>query len=167
MMQSSQSNKTDQLIVAVKNYFYTKKYSEYHCYKTNSLDYNFESDFLSITQKDMIHEVEIVLPNKKKQGLPETEFNFSNKLKRLSDGKGPNYYWFLSLDGVLKEDMIPEFAGLLIAKQEKSGFVISEKKEAPKIHNEKCNDQRKLWVIGVMMNKAWKQFEDSVSGASK
>lgn len=110
--------------------------------------YKWESDYLFFTKSDYAYECEVKVSR-------QDFFNDKNKkekhliLEDKAEGMKPNYFYYAVPEGLIKEDEVPEYAGLIYVKFYSNAheygysYVV---KEAPKINPNK-QDIDKLNLI--------------------
>lgn len=77
--------------------------------------YEWEADFLSVTQSGYVHEYECKV----------TFSDFRADAKKVSKhqtlehgGARPNYFWYVCPEGLIPRELLPPYAGLLYAQQD-------------------------------------------------
>ena len=133
----------------------------------NLLIYNWESDMLKITKSGYVYEFEI------KISKADFKNDFKNKKKKhliLENSQNtnkPNYFYYVVPDGLIDENDIPEYAGLIyvhstIIGNSKQWFSFEEIKKAPKLHNEKINEESLNLTDKFYYNyRHWKQKHET------
>ena len=77
------------------------------------------------------------------------QFDFSHLMS-------PNYFWYVTPKGLLKEEEIPDYAGWIEVRTESNGRVyVSEKKQPKRLHRNKVTDKTKLRIMDSMMYRYW------------
>lgn len=147
---------------------------------TKVLGYTGEDDFLSVNRKGMIVAYEIKTTN---WDFKRDFMDRGNKLKRhkilsqladmpMMQAKMPNYFYFVTPEGVVKLDEIPEYAGLIYVK-EKFGRGGSDPeaviiKKAPQLHDRIVTDRMKanfvLEMVFRLMVYSRKQYKAKRDG---
>lgn len=108
--------------------------------------YSWESDVLKITKSGYAYEFEIK--------ISRTDFknDFKHKKKKhtlleskVSSSKIPNYFYYVVPEGLVSEDEIPEYAGLIYVHATVIGnsrvyCQFQEIKKAPKLHSNKIDE---------------------------
>ena len=115
----------------------TKKYE-----MTNLYVFDWESDYLALTKSGLFHEVEI------KISRADFQNDFKHKEKKhliLESPKLfmtaphetvlPNYFYYAVPEGLIKEDEIPDYAGLIYVRP----WGVYVAKEAKKLHDSKLD----------------------------
>ena len=130
----------------LKLHFLTPSAKKYEI--TNLYVFDWESDYLAITKSGIFHEIEIKISradfkndfkNKEKKHLIlESPRLFMTAPKPTSL---PNYFYYAVPEGLVKEDEIPEYAGLIYVQP----WGIRIVKDAKKLHDEKL-DLNKLKI---------------------
>lgn len=115
----------------------TKKYEI-----TNLYVFNWESDYIAITRSGIFHEIEIKISradfkndfkNKEnKHMILESPKLFMTAPKPASL---PNYFYYAVPEGLIKEEEIPDYAGLIYVQP----WGIHIVKDAKKLHDEKLD----------------------------
>lgn len=115
----------------------TKKYEI-----TNLYVFDWESDYLAITRAGVFHEIEIKISRadfkndfkhkEKKHLILESPRLFMTAPKPKVS---PNYFYYAVPEGLVKEDEIPDYAGLIYVKP----WGIYVVKDAKKLHDEKLD----------------------------
>lgn len=96
--------------------------------------YNWESDFLAITNSWYAYEIEVKIS----VSDFKNDFNKSKKHLLLSSGKAkyiPNYFYYAVPDGMISPNDVPAYAGLICIK----GKEMYIQKAAPKINKDKMD----------------------------
>ena len=92
--------------------------------------YNWESDLLSVTRSDLVHEYEIKL------SLSDYRRDFDKKWKHISLNhtayRRPNYFWYVTYQVEIDP---PDYAGWMIV--EDHGLRVVVKRDAPRLHTDK------------------------------
>lgn len=112
-----------------------------------------EADLISLTRSNLIHEFEI----KRSQSDFQREFQTKKKKHRLLEGNGrytysANYFWFVCESGVLNEEEVPDYAGLIEVGE--NGFEIIRK--ASRLHTEKATDRIIRYLERGVTIRYWK-----------
>lgn len=122
---------TERSIIEVLN----KRFMASPKYVLNNLYvYNWESDFLAITNSWYAYEIEVKIS----VSDFKNDFNKSKKHIALSSGKAefiPNYFYYAVPEGMLSPSDVPPYAGLIYIK----GRDMYISKHAPKINKEKMD----------------------------
>lgn len=123
----------------LRRYFLSPSTKKYELF--NLFIYNWESDYLVITQSGMAYECEIKIS--KQDFLNDAKKH--NKHVIISEGKSfedkPNYFYYAVPEGLVNVEEVPEHAGLIYIMP----YGIQYIKEAKKIHNGNFNyEQTKL-----------------------
>ena len=110
----------------------------------------FEADVAAVTKTGFVHEIEIKVS--RSDFLADFKKSNSNGKKheilQAKGDKNPNYFWFATPKGLLKESDIPHYAGWIEVRWEwfshypggKNGYFrlfIEFKKNAPRLHGAK------------------------------
>ena len=116
-------------------------------YFTENLNvYDWESDVLKITKSGYAYEFEI------KISRPDFKNDFKHKKKKhllleLKENKAkmPNYFYYVVPEGLVTEDEVPEYAGLIyvhatIIGNGKTYYQFQEIKAAPRLHGNKIDE---------------------------
>lgn len=116
-------------------------------YFTENLNvYDWESDVLKITKSGYAYEFEI------KISRPDFKNDFKHKKKKHtlleskeSSSKIPNYFYYVVPEGLVSEEEIPEYAGLIyvlgtIIGNGRVYYQFLEIKKAPKLHSNKIDE---------------------------
>jgi hypothetical protein len=121
-------------------------------YFTENLNvYSWESDVLKFTNSGYAYEFEI------KISKADFKNDFKNKKKKHAllenkeDVNKPNYFYYVVPEGLVTEDEVPEYAGLIyvyatIIGNGRPYYSFNEVKKAPKLHTEKM-DVEKLKLV--------------------
>lgn len=114
-------------------------------YFTENLNvYDWESDVLKITKSGYAYEFEI------KISRADFKNDFKHKKKKHNlleqkEGNIPNYFYYVVPTDLIKEDEIPEYAGLIyidatIFGSGKPYYSFNEIRKAPKLHSNKIDE---------------------------
>lgn len=159
------SEKKAQLIL--KNYFLSKSAKQYEI--TNLFVYNWESDYLAITRSGYVYEVEIKISradffNDFKHKEEKHLLIESNVLPDLHPNDCPNYFYYAVPDGLIKEEEVPKYAGLIYLKP----WGVYIVKEAPKINSHKVDIESLKLIDKFYWNMlTWKNRCEELSEASE
>jgi hypothetical protein len=118
--------------------------------------YSWESDVLKITKSGYAYEFEIK--------ISRTDFknDFKHKKKKHtllenkeSSSKIPNYFYYVVPEGLVGEEEIPEYAGLIyvlgtIIGNEKVYYQFLEIKKAPKLHSNKIDEISLNLIVDIL-----------------
>ena len=122
-------------------------------YFTENLNvYDWESDVLKITKSGYAYEFEIKIS----RGDFKNDFKHKKKKHLLlenkeNNSKMPNYFYYVVPEGLVTEDEVPEYAGLIYVHETIIGnsrvyYQFQEIKAAPKLHTNKI-DENNLKLI--------------------
>ena len=122
-------------------------------YFTENLNvYDWESDVLKITRSGYAYEFEIKIS----RGDFKNDFKHKKKKHLLLENKEnsskmPNYFYYVVPEGLVTEDEVPEYAGLIyvhatIIGNSRVYYQFQEIKAAPKLHGNKI-DENNLKLI--------------------
>ena len=122
-------------------------------YFTENLNvYDWESDVLKITKSGYAYEFEIKIS----RGDFKNDFKHKKKKHLLlenkeNNSKMPNYFYYVVPEGLVTEDEVPEYAGLIyvhatIIGNSRVYYQFQEIKAAPKLHSNKI-DENNLKLI--------------------
>lgn len=122
-------------------------------YFTENLNvYDWESDVLKITKSGYAYEFEIKIS----RGDFKNDFKHKKKKHLLLENKEnkakmPNYFYYVVPEGLITEDEVPEYAGLIYVLATVIGnsriyYQFQEIKAAPKLHDNKI-DENNLKLI--------------------
>ena len=122
-------------------------------YFTENLNvYDWESDVLKITKSGYAYEFEIKIS----RGDFKNDFKHKKKKHLLlenkeNNSKMPNYFYYVVPEGLVTEDEVPEYAGLIyvhatIIGNSRVYYQFQEIKAAPKLHTNKI-DENNLKLI--------------------
>ena len=111
----------------------------------NLFVFNWESDMLFLTKSGYWYEIEVKVSradffNDTKKGCDVYNgliIERQSKSDLLKNGatKSPNYFYYAVPDGLIKEDEVPDYAGLIYVK---NGFYLIQK-QAPKLRKDKID----------------------------
>ena len=125
-----------------------------------------ESDLVTVTRADYLHEFEIKLSRS------DFRADFRNKhhKHRLYSGELeaqayqqrwiPNHFWFVAPKGMLQADEIPEYAGLIEIDDR---LVVSDRIDAPRLHKRKVDDSELMRLYETCMHRFWKWAHEATS----
>jgi len=118
-----------------------------------------EADVISVTKAGFINEYEI------KRSRSDFQADFRNKSwkhKYMAERAGvqfytngsfyylsANYFWFVMPRGLVKEEEIPEYAGLIYYENKELHVI----KKAPRLHSHKANERLYKSIAHNLMNK--------------
>ena len=116
-------------------------------YFTENLNvYDWESDVLKITKSGYAYEFEIKIS----RGDFKNDFKHKKKKHLLlenkeNNSKMPNYFYYVVPEGLVSEDEVPEYAGLIyvhvtIIGNSRVYYQFQEIKKAPKLHSNKIDE---------------------------
>lgn len=116
-------------------------------YFTENLNvYDWESDVLKITKSGYAYEFEIKIS----RGDFKNDFKHKKKKHLLlenkeNNAKMPNYFYYVVPEGLVTEDEVPEYAGLIYVHATVIGnsriyYQFQEIKAAPKLHSNKIDE---------------------------
>jgi len=105
-----------------------------------------ECDVLALTKSQYLYEYEVKISRSDFMA----DFKKTEKHRETSNGQGANYFYYVTPEGLVKSDEVPEHAGLKV--KTKWGNLRTVKK-APMLHNEKVNGQ--FWEK-IAMKLFWK-----------
>jgi hypothetical protein len=115
-----------------------------------------ECDLFELTRDGFYREYEIKLSLKdfqddaRKRKL--TDFNFNTEMRdwevkheliKLRSPRAPVLFWFVSPRGIIRHDLIPEWAGHIEIDTQDSRLIELETKAAPRLHKSKFSDDPK------------------------
>lgn len=140
--------------------------------------YDWESDFIAITQSGIVHEYEIKLSkldyysdlrNKKNKhtilqngwrwpGVRERQVQNLQLFVRDEAGhiicSRPNYFWYVCPEGIISE--VPEYAGLMTTNGQYFSSNSAIKKQAPKLHKDKLEEKKERQLLISIYYRYWK-----------
>lgn len=116
-------------------------------YFTENLNvYDWESDVLKITKSGYAYEFEIKIS----RGDFKNDFKHKKKKHLLLESKDnsakmPNYFYYVVPEGLITEDEVPEYAGLIyvhatVISDSRVYYQFQEIKSAPKLHTNKIDE---------------------------
>lgn len=134
----------------------------------NSCMFAWESDVVSVTRSGFTHEFEIKITRSdfKQDAKKErtrllldptvTGYFHSHTVSR------PNYFWYVTPEGMIAEAEVPDYAGLIYAMEPVVGYHLyfnttKEIKPAQRIHREKITDAARQQLARSMTVRYWKQ----------
>ena len=131
----------------------------------NLFVFGWESDYLCITKSDLIYECEI------KISRSDFHNDFKHKRKKhlllesqdaQADNKKPDYFYYVVPEGMITEEEVPEYAGLIyVSKADRPNAVFSTCtiiKNAPRLKKEKTNlNELNLTNKFYYAYRQWKQ----------
>lgn len=149
------------------NYFLSKSAKQYEMF--NLFVYHWESDYIAITKNGYVYEVEIKISRadflndfkhkEEKHLLLESKATDEN-----SESNCPNYFYYAVPDGLVKEDEIPEYAGLIYLKP----YGLQIIKDAPKINKDKINIEKLKLIDKFYWNMwSWKRRYEEISESAE
>lgn len=117
--------------------------------------YDHESDFISVSNNNLVTEVEI----KVSRFDYFQDFNKESKhskLQLMNDLNGiPNYFYYCFPENLASEEEIPEYAGLIVIKQTGMNKYIKMIKKAPELHNLPILTERFEEIAIKLFNKLY------------
>lgn len=130
-----------------------------------------EADLLSMTKSGFVHEFEIKTTRSdwsKEKRIIENMADDGCKLRRAQSlskqfcygedlGISPNYFWLCAPSGVIREDEIPEYAGVIEVYEFRKKQRIKIMKNAPLLHHGKASDKMMFSMLRSMNYKYWNQ----------
>lgn len=138
-----------------------------------------EADLISVTKARYVHEVEI---KRSREDFRRDFRQKEDKHKALEQGYRrvrewrsrpdetivyANYFWFAWPEGLVNEDQIPEYAGLLEVKDNarvvESRYIdrqarpptVMETKKAPRLNTEKIDDDAFMYIARGLSARYW------------
>ena len=127
-----------------------------------------EADILDVTHAGHCHEYEIKCSRndflsdfkKPKHAVLRGIHKNANggKLKKTANrGKlVPNCFWFVTADGIIDHKEVPDYAGWMEVRRDRSGAIFFEvHKEAPRLHSEKLGEGGLKDLLTEAQNKLW------------
>jgi len=144
----------------------------------------FECDVYSVTKAGFSHEYEIKISRSDFKADFEKETRVNNpNWKRLGDKNNPlffyhkkhdmlnesvmrpvncpNYFWFVTPEGLLREADIPEYAGWAEVYANHWGKpAIRIKKQAPRLHKQKVSDQLRKQILEIAQYRLMTYYFD-------
>lgn len=130
-----------------------KYYSGFRVFKNIYWD-SFECDILEIRKTFYTIEYEIKISRGDFKNDLKKINQFDNKIKfeYIKAGERTNYFYYVVPDGLIHPDEVPEYAGLIYAKefrQSKYNKIISFEviKKAPKLHKNKLSNVRYITLL--------------------
>ncbi len=142
-------NKTAKSIIScLFRYFNTSNYPYFSC-NTNALSH--EADFVAVSRSNYITECEIKIS--RSDFLKD--FKKVDKHLRMSSRKWdslarPNYFYFVCPGGLIHENEVPEYAGLIWVGDRGICLVI---KNAPLLHKVKASEGTIIRLLRSVMYK--------------
>lgn len=130
-----------------------------------------EADLLSMTKSGFLHEFEIKATRSdwaKEKRIIENMLDDGCKLRRAQSlskqfsekedlGISPNYFWLCAPSGVIWEEEIPDYAGVIEIYEFRQKHRIKIIKNAPRLHNGKASDKMMFSMLRSMNYKFWNQ----------
>ena len=121
-----------------------------------------EADLISITRAHLVHDVEI------KTSLADYRREFETKEDKheILDAGGvkdypyggtyyySNYFWFAAPDGLLDDEDLPDYAGLLTVSDRR---VVTVAVDAPRLHTEKLSDTDRRYIERGLTLRYWQE----------
>lgn len=149
--------------------FYNHRYSI-----SNAYIFNWESDYLTVTDSDYVIEIE----SKVSRSDFKDDFKKVEKHALLEAAEGvdntkrPNKVYFASVRGLIGSWEVPKYAGLIEVHRNKDGELVCETtKEAPFLHKDKILDSLKdqlllkfSWRIKEILLKNYENFMEILPG---
>ena len=147
-------------------YFLSKSTKQYEM--MNLFVYDWESDYLTITKSGYVYEVEIKISRAdffndfKHKGKKHTLLESGVALN--DQNNGPNYFYYAVPDGLIKENEVPDYAGLVYLKP----WGVTIEKEAPKINKNKVDIEKLKLIDKFYWNMyTWRHRYDELSESAK
>lgn len=127
----------------------------------NSGVFAWESDVISVTRSGFIHEFEIKVTRAdfKQDAKKERARLLCDPVVKSMWGshtcQRPNYFWYVTPEGLITADEVPDYAGLIYAVEPVVGYHLyfhttKEIKPAKRIHNEKIADADRQQLARAM-----------------
>ncbi len=121
-----------------------------------------ECDMFSVTKSGYVVEHEIKISkadfknDTKKSQNTNVKTEIRNKHIQLasSDPDGPNRFFYVVPEDLIKKDEVPTWAGLMYVNKYGSVYV---EKDAPKLHKTKLDEKVKDHVTGVFYWRFWNE----------
>jgi hypothetical protein len=128
-----------------------------------------EADLLSMTKSYLLHEFEIKttrsdwvkekrsIENKSDDGCKlRRAYALSKQLNEKMDlGIAPNYFWLCAPSNVVREEEIPDYAGLIEVYDFRKKTRIRVIKDAPRLHDGKASDKIMYNMMRSLNFKFW------------
>ena len=152
----------------LRQYFLSESAKKYEI--QNLYVYGWESDYLIITRSNLAHEIEIKISRADfKNDFKHKEdkhllFEGGDKLGRFSKAGGmPNYFYYAVPEGLITEEEVPEYAGLIYLQPWGTKVV----KKAKKLSDEKFDVDKMNLVDKFYYNMlSWQhKYEEVKNGA--
>ena len=127
-----------------------------------------ESDLISVTKAGYINEYEIKIT----RSDFKADFKKSKHLRFKHRNKTAcAYFWFVTPEGLVGIDEIPEYAGFIAVRKMKdrypfNGFACREIKRPPRLNSEKINTRQKDQILKGYMHRFW-SMRDRVEATNK
>lgn len=159
------TEKKAQLIL--ENHFLSKNTKQYEI--TNLYVFNWESDYLTITKSGYVYEVEIKISradffNDFKHKEEKHILLESNVLHDLHPNDCPNYFYYAVPEGLITEEEVPEYAGLIYLKS----WGVKIVKDAPKINQNKVDIENLKLIDKFYWNMlTWKRRCEELSESAE
>lgn len=124
------------------------------------LSYGYECDLMEITKAALWHEYEIKVSrqdffNDFKKGSGLHGQDPGRKHRRISEGKGPNYFWYVTPRGLITTEELPSYAGLIECDLSEENSKCSITVPAKRLHRNKIGIDD---VINVLQKLSTNHF---------
>jgi hypothetical protein len=135
---------------------------KHHIIVPNVYLYSWESDLISVTKKDIVHEYEIKVVHsdfvndaKKAQRHAVLKTGSSTE-SRIAVHRRPNYFWYVMPENCVKIEEIPMHAGFIgITFYGTEGMAFRVIKKAPQLHKEHITAEGIRRMLVSMCYKYW------------
>jgi hypothetical protein len=81
------------------------------------------------------------------------------KYAKLEKGEGPSYFWYITPEGVIPEELIPEWAGWIEARKRGKSIIFIRRREARKLHGRKVGLNLDQEVLTTFYWRYWTEAE--------
>lgn len=133
--------------------------------------FGWESDLASITKSGMAHDHEIKISRgdwlrelRASSGAKAYRHNVLASAKEAAERRSqnieqatlpPNYFWIVAVEGIVRPDEIPDYAGLIEVGQRLGRIGLAFKKQAPRLHAVKIPPRRIAAVCRGLCLRYW------------
>ena len=117
-----------------------------------------KADLLSVTKAHLVHEFEVKCTMSDFRREFDDKDTKHDRLARADNRLMalPNYFWFATPPGLLDDEDLPDYAGLMLVTDDGC----TEEKPAPRIHSDNLSDKNRRYIERGLTYRYWDQRMD-------
>lgn len=133
----------------------------HHIIVPNVYLFSWESDLISVSRRDIVHEYEIKTSRRdykndgKKTRRHQTLASGTDRFNQGLKTHCPNYFWYVAPKNVLEGGTFPEYAGLIEILLYDHSMGFSVVKKAPQLHRDHLDPDGVYRMLVSMSYKYW------------